>query len=100
MILISNLITGIASLLGTLCSLYMWVFIFNAILSWVQPNPFNPVVSFLRSLTEPVLYRIRKFFPLIFNTGIDFSPLVAILFLQLFNSIVVQTLYEYGLRLK
>lgn len=100
MILISNIITGFASLIGTLSSLYMWLFIINVIFSWIQPNPFNPIVSFIRAITEPVLFRIRKYLPFTFGMGIDFSPLVAILLLQLFNSIVIQTIYEYGLQLK
>ena len=100
MILLSNIVTGFASLIGTLCSLYMWLFIINVVFSWIQPSPYNPVVSFIRSMTEPVLYKIRKTLPFVFGMGIDFSPLVAILLLQLFNSVVVQTVYEYGLRLK
>lgn len=100
MILLGNIVTGFASLLGTVCSLYMWIFIINAVFSWIQPNPQNPVVVFMRAITEPVLYKIRKILPFTFTAGIDFSPLVAILIIQLFNSVVIQTLYEYGLKLK
>ena len=65
-------------------TLYMWIIIAGAVLSWVHPDPYNPIVRFIHNVTEPVLYRIRRSLPVSFS-GIDFSPLVvifAIMFLK------------------
>ncbi len=69
----------------------MWIIIIRALLSWVNPDPYNPIVQFLNSITEPVLYRVRQLIPMS-GMGIDFSPIIVILviiFLQAFlvNSI-------------
>jgi len=77
----------------------MWIVIARAIISWVNPDPYNPIVRFLYSATEPVLYRIRRLLPL-YAGGIDFSPIivfVAIIFLQRF---LVQSLYDLAQSLR
>jgi YggT family protein len=77
----------------------MWVVIARAVLSWVSPDPYNPIVRFIHQVTEPVLYQIRRRIPVSFG-GIDFSPILvflAIIFLQQFvvNSLLkmAQTLH-------
>ena len=93
MILLSNFLTAIAKVLDIVLSIYMWVVIARAVLSWVSPDPYNPIVRFIHKITEPVLYQIRRRIPVSFG-GIDFSPIIvflAIIFLQRF---VVQSLYE------
>jgi len=65
---------------------FMWVVVARAVLSWVNPDPYNPIVRFIHNVTEPVLYRIRMKLPLGFS-GIDFSPIVvflAVIFLRVF----------------
>ena len=65
--------------------LYKWVIIISAILSWVNADPYNPIVRFLRAVTEPVFYRIRRWMPIVIVGGFDLSPilvLVAIFFVQ------------------
>ena len=92
MIILSNFLTAIAKVLDIVLSIYMWVVIARAVLSWVSPDPYNPIVRFIHKITEPVLYQIRKRIPVSFG-GIDFSPILvflAIIFLQRF---VVQSLY-------
>ena len=70
---------------------YMLIVIARAILSWVNPDPYNPIVRFLYNVTEPVLYRIRRLIP--FDTGgIDFTPMILILVLVFLDRFVVPTL--------
>ena len=86
MFIISNLLNAIASVLSLVLNLYMWIVIAAAVVSWVSPDPRNPIVRFLTGATEPVLYRVRRLLPVYFG-GIDFSPIVviaAIYFLQIF----------------
>ncbi|MBW2707101.1 MAG: YggT family protein [Deltaproteobacteria bacterium] len=93
----SNFLTAIAKVLDVVLSIFMWIVIARAILSWVSPDPYNPIVRFIHNITEPVLHQIRKRLPLNFG-GIDFSPilvLLAVIFLQQF---VVQSLYDLALR--
>jgi len=93
MIILSNFLTAIAKVLDIVLSIYMWVVIARAVLSWVSPDPYNPIVRFIHNITEPVLYQIRRRIPVSFG-GIDFSPIIvflAIIFLQRF---VVHSLYE------
>jgi len=93
MFLLFNLLNALATILNLLLTIYMWVIIARAVISWVNPDPYNPIVRFLYLSTEPVLVRVRRLFPL-YVGGIDFSPIivfVAIIFLQRF---LVQSLYD------
>jgi YggT family protein len=97
MFVFNNLLAAIAKILDVVLSIFMWIVIARAILSWVSPDPYNPIVRFINNITEPVLYQIRKRIPLNFG-GMDFSPilvLLAVIFLQQF---VVQSLYDLALR--
>ncbi len=81
------LLDAIASLLNFILQAYMFVIIGRAIISWVSPDPYNPIVRALNNLTEPVLYRVRKALPFTYTSGLDLSPIVvmlAIMFLQNF----------------
>ena len=73
MFIFSNLLLSVAMVLSMVLKLYMWLIIARALLSWVNPDPRNPIVRFLYSATEPLLYRVRKLVPA-FGGGIDFSP--------------------------
>ena len=84
--LLGNLLAGVAVVLYYALNIYMWLIIARAVLSWVNPDPYNPIVRFLYNVTEPVLYRIRTKLPVNFG-GIDLSPIIvflAIIFLQKF----------------
>lgn len=73
-------------MLNIALTLYMWIIIVRALLSWVNPDPYNPIVQFLHSITEPVLYRVRKAISMP-GMGLDLSPILiilAIIFLQTF----------------
>ncbi len=86
---------SIVYLLARLIDIYTIVIIVRAIISWVQPNPYNPIVQLLYRVTEPVLYPIRR---VLFryrgmrNTGIDFSPFIAIIMLYILKSILFRVL--------
>lgn len=97
MFIVGHFIDSVAILIYYVLTLYMWIVIARAVLSWVNPDPYNPIVRFIHNVTEPVLWRIRRVIPDF--GGIDFSPfivLLAIIFLQKF---VVATLQGLAGRL-
>ncbi len=98
MFIIGNFLIAIARVLDIALSIYMWIIIIRALISWVNPDPYNPIVRFLISVTEPVLYPIRKRLPLL--GGIDFSPIVAILAIIFIQTFVVQSLMQLGMSLR
>ena len=73
---------NVVQLLETLLNIYIWVVIAAAVISWVTPNPYNPVVLVLRRLTEPVFAPLRRLLPPGKTVGIDFSPMIVILLIQ------------------
>ena len=77
----TNLIIFIAQTLNGLLTLYLYVVIIAALMTWIEPNPYNPIVRFLYSVTEPVFEWFREHLPVVFG-GIDFSPLIVILVIQ------------------
>ena len=99
MFVFSNFLIAIARILDIGLSLYMYIIIARALISWVNPDPYNPIVRFLNSITEPVLFRIRRKLPLFFG-GMDFSPIVVILAIIFIQSFVVQSLVEMAAGLK
>lgn len=99
MILFANTLSAVAAVLGALLNLYFWIVVIAALITWVNPSPYNPVVRALRALTEPVFYRVRKWLPFTYTSGMDFSPVVVLLAIELLNRIVVKTLAEYAAQL-
>jgi YggT family protein len=99
MFVLGNFFAALAAVLNMLLSIYMWIIIIRALISWVNPDPYNPIVQFLYSATDPVLHRVRRWLPVSFG-GIDFSPILviaAIYFLQIF---LVGNLQELAYRLR
>ena len=86
----SSLIYAIVQTLHTVMNLYIWIIIISALLSFVRPDPYNPVVQILNRLTEPVLNFIRRKMPFVVFSGIDLSPLVVILGLQLIDNFMMR----------
>ncbi|GLI34793.1 YggT family protein [Desulforhabdus amnigena] len=93
MFIISNLFTALATILHIVLNAYMWLIIARAVLSWVNPDPYNPIVRFLYSVTEPLLLTIRRRIPISFG-GIDFSPMIVILAIIFLDSFLVRTLAQ------
>jgi len=98
MFIVSNFLIAIARILDIGLSLYMWIIIARAIISWVNPDPYNPIVRFLYSVTEPVLYNVRRRIPIYFG-GIDFSPIIVILVIVFLQSFLVQSLIQLAGRM-
>jgi YggT family protein len=92
-------IAALASILDSLLTLYFWVVLIAALLSWVSPDPRNPIVRFLYAVTEPVLYQIRRRLPFVRAGGIDFSPLILMFGIQFAKMVLVQSLYELASRI-
>ncbi len=99
MFVFSNLLMAFAKILDIVLTTYMWIIIARAILSWVNPDPYNPIVRFLYSITEPILYAIRRRIPASFG-GIDFSPMIVILVLLFLQNFLVPSLKEMALVLR
>lgn len=76
------LIAGIANLIHYVLQAYVIVVIVAALITWVNPDPYNPIVRFLRNVTEPVFYRVRRLMPFVNVSGIDLSPIVVLLLIQ------------------
>jgi YggT family protein len=93
MFVLGNLLTALASVIGLVLNLYMWVIIARAVISWVNPDPYNPIVRFLYSVTDPVLLAIRRRLPLNFG-GMDFSPIIVILVIMFLQRFVVASLHD------
>ena len=89
----NNFLMSIAQLLDFLLTAYMWIIIGRVVISWVNADPYNPIVRFLYEATEQVLGRIRKLLPLSFG-GIDFSPMILILAIMFVQSFLIQTLKQ------
>jgi YggT family protein len=88
-------IRAIATILNMVLTLYLWIIIAQAVLSWVNPDPYNPIVRFINKVTEPVLGRIRSRVPLYFG-GLDFSPMIAIFAILLLTYWLVPSLDQLG----
>ena len=98
MFIAGNVLEGIATILDTILWLYMWVIIIRALVSWVNPDPWNPIVQFLQRVTDPVLYQIRKRLGM-GSMGFDFSPIIAILLIWFLQIAVVGTLKDLAIRM-
>ncbi|MEN6374753.1 MAG: YggT family protein [Smithella sp.] len=98
MFVFGNFIIGLAKVIDIVLSLYMWIIIIRALISWVNPDPYNQIVIFLNRITEPVLRPIRRKLP--FNSmGMDFSPLIVILVIIFLQYFLVQTIIQLAQRL-
>ena len=98
MFVAKNLLMAVARILDIALSAYMWILILRAVLTWVSPDPYNPIVRALYSITEPVLSFLRRRFPLMAGS-IDFSPMVAILVILFLQYFLVRTLFDLAARL-
>ena len=98
MFIAGNVIEAIATIVGWILEIYMWVIIIRALISWVNPDPWNPIVQFLQRATDPVLYQIRKRLGM-GSMGFDFSPIVAILLIWFLQIAVVGSLKDLALRM-
>jgi len=91
MYIVGYFLKAVASVMDVVLLFFMWVVIFRAILSWVNPDPYNAIVRFINNVTEPVLHPIRTKLPVNYG-GIDFSPIIVILAVIFLRTFVVNSL--------
>ncbi len=98
MFIAGNLVSAIAQILEIVLEFFTWVIIARAILSWVNPDPYNPIVQFLYKITEPVLYPVRRAMGK-YSGGLDLSPMIVILIIIFLKRFLVGTLFGIAQRL-
>ncbi|OGQ93327.1 MAG: hypothetical protein A3J85_00790 [Desulfobacula sp. RIFOXYA12_FULL_46_16] len=92
MFILANFFDAVAGVMGWALDIYMWIVVAGAVLSWVSPDPYNPIVRFINNATEPVFYQIRKRLPVNFG-GLDISPIIVILAIYFLQRFVVNSLH-------
>lgn len=91
MFVLGYFLMAFARVLDVILFFFMIAIIARAILSWVSPDPYNPIVRFINNITEPLLYHIRKRLPVVFG-GIDFSPVIVILMIMFIQEFLIKSL--------
>jgi len=97
MFVFTNFLNAVAYVIEILLNIYMWIIIARALISWVNPDPYNPVVNFLYRATEPVLSRVRRIIPDL--GGIDLSPLIVLLIIYFLKEFLVKSVYMISYRM-
>jgi YggT family protein len=98
MIVVANFLNAFASILDLVLWAYVWVLVARALVSWVNPDPYNPIVQALYKLTEPVLYPVRRLMGG-YGLGIDFSPMIVILIIYFLQLFLIRTLHDIARQL-
>ena len=98
MFILANFIIAIAQIISAILTILTWIIVIRALISWVNPDPYNSIVQFLYRVTEPILMPIRRILPAM--GGFDLSPIVALVGIMFIRSFLVRTLIEFGMRLK
>jgi YggT family protein len=93
MFIIGNFIAAVAHIIDIALTVYLWIIIIRAVLSWVNPDPYNPIVRLLIQTTEPVMGLVRRWIPLR-GMGIDFSPMIIVLVIVFLQSFLVPSLIQ------
>jgi YggT family protein len=96
MFVFANFINAIAGVLDIVLEIYMYIIIISALISWVNPDPYNPIVRFLYSVTEPVFSAVRRVLP-IPAVGIDFSPIIVLLMILFLRQFLIRTLQQIAI---
>lgn len=99
MYILGNFIAALATVVDMALTLVMWMVIIRALLSWVSPDPYNPIVRALNQLTDPLFYKVRRYLP-VSGGGIDFSPIVILMAIIFLQSFLVRTLKDIAMQLQ
>lgn len=86
--MMGGIVSGLGGIVHSLLTVYIWIVIIGALLSWVRPDPYNPIVQVIYRLSEPAYRTIRRIMPTVFN-GLDLAPLILIISLQVIDVILV-----------
>lgn len=97
MFILGNFLNAFAKILDMALYFFMWVIIIRALITWVNPDPYNPIVQFLTRVTEPILSPIRRLLPT-YRIGVDLSPIIAILIIYFMRDFLVRSLMEIAIR--
>jgi YggT family protein len=100
MFVLANFIFALAHILDILFTILYWLILIRALISWVNPDPFNPIVQFLYKTTEPILEPVRRMLPVGLRFGIDISPIIVFLLIIFLQSFLIRTLLQLGARLQ
>ena len=100
MFVFSNLLSALAHILDICLTVLYWLILIRALISWVNPDPYNPIVQFLYKATEPILDPVRRILPAGLKFGIDISPIIAFLAIIFLRSFLVRTLLDLSFRLR
>ncbi|MBI5184467.1 MAG: YggT family protein [Nitrospinae bacterium] len=99
MYILGNFIAALATVVDMALTLVMWMVIIRALLSWVSPDPYNPIVRALNQLTDPLFYKVKRYLP-VSGGGIDFSPIVILMAIIFLQSFLVRTLKDIAMQLQ
>lgn len=99
MFVLGNFIAALVKVIDMGLTLYMWIIVARALISWVNPDPYNPIVMFLYRATEPVMAPIRRWLPLR-GLGIDISPIIVIAAIVFLQSFLLKSLTELAYYLR
>lgn len=89
--MMGGIVSGLGGIVHSLITIYIWVLIIGALLSWVRPDPYNPIVQIIYRLTEPAYRALRRVMPTVFN-GLDLAPLILVILLQVLDVILVNVI--------
>ncbi len=98
MFVMANFLKAIATVFDMVLTVYMWILIARSLISWVNPDPYNPIVRFLYNVTDPVIYRLRRVLPLNFG-AFDFAPMIVILAVIFLRILIVDSLLQLAMRI-
>jgi len=97
MSILGYLILALAKVLGLIINIYTMIVIIAALISWVNPDPYNPIIRILYGLTNPVFKMVRRFMPrALLAIRIDISPIIVLIALVLIETVLVRMLYDLG----
>ncbi len=98
MFALRDLLVALAQVLNLVLTMYMWLIIARALISWVNPDPYNPIVRFLYNVTEPVLAWLRQRLPLVYS-GLDLSPFLVLLAIVFLKNFLIASILDLAYRL-
>jgi YggT family protein len=98
MFALRHLLEALAYILDLGLTIYMWLIIARALLSWVNPDPYNPIVRFLYNVTDPVMGYVRRRVPIVFG-GLDLSPILVLLAIVFLQKFLVASLLDLAYRI-
>lgn len=97
----ANLLLAVSKVISMVVGIYTFVVAGAVIISWISPDPYNPIVRFIRSVTDPLFERVRSLLPEVLKRqSIDFTPMIVIIILVFFETLVSGTLSDIGIKLK